>query len=43
MRLLANPWFVRRVVVQQWFLHAGQVPLASPWRVNVARQLPNSY
>jgi flavin-dependent dehydrogenase len=32
-RLLANRWFVRRVVLRQWFLHAGQPPLASPWRV----------
>jgi flavin-dependent dehydrogenase len=35
-RLLANRWFVRRVVLQHWFLHAGQPPLASPWRVNIA-------
>ena len=26
-RLLANRWFVRRVVLQRWFLHAGQAPL----------------
>lgn len=26
-RLLANRWFVRRVVVEQWFLHASQPPL----------------
>jgi flavin-dependent dehydrogenase len=25
--LLANHWFVRRVVVERWFLHAGQPPL----------------
>jgi geranylgeranyl reductase family protein len=35
-RLLASRWFVRRVVVQQWFLHAGQPPLASPWRTAMA-------
>jgi menaquinone-9 beta-reductase len=26
-RLLASRWFVRRVVVERWFLHAGQPPL----------------
>jgi flavin-dependent dehydrogenase len=25
--LLASRWFVRRVVVERWFLHAGQPPL----------------
>lgn len=25
--VLANRWFVRRVVVERWFLHAGQPPL----------------
>jgi flavin-dependent dehydrogenase len=35
MRLLANRWFVRRVVVRRWFLHAGQPPLESAWRVNI--------
>ena len=40
MRLLANRCFVRRVVVQRWFLHAGQPPLASPWRVTIRSPLP---
>jgi flavin-dependent dehydrogenase len=26
--LLANRWFVRRVVLQRWFLHTGQPPLS---------------
>jgi len=29
-RLLASRWFVRRVVLQRWFLHAGQPPLERP-------------
>jgi len=29
-RLLASRWFVRRVVVERWFLHAGHPPLKSP-------------
>ena len=28
--LLARPWFVRRVLLNRWFLHAHQPPLASP-------------
>jgi hypothetical protein len=40
-RLLAHRWFVRHVVVQQWFLHAGQPPLASPWRVHIAAAIPS--
>ena len=27
-RLLAQPWFTRRVVIDRWFLHAKQAPLA---------------
>ena len=27
-RLLGMPWFVRRVVLDEWFLHAGVAPLA---------------
>lgn len=27
-RLLASPWFNRRVVMEQWFLHAHEPPLA---------------
>ena len=41
-RLLANRWFVRRVVIQRWFLHATQPPLAGPWRVDVTRPLSNN-
>jgi hypothetical protein len=26
-RLLASRWFVRRVVLDRWFLHAHQPPL----------------
>jgi flavin-dependent dehydrogenase len=29
-RLLASRWFVRRVVLQRWFLRAGQPPLKFP-------------
>jgi flavin-dependent dehydrogenase len=28
--LLARPWFVRRVLLDRWFLHAGQPPLELP-------------
>jgi len=28
--LLAREWFVRRVVQDRWFLHAGQAPLPAP-------------
>lgn len=28
-RLLASRWFVRRVVIERWFLHGGQPPLES--------------
>jgi flavin-dependent dehydrogenase len=34
-RLLAHRWFVRRVVLEKWFLHAGQPPLANRWRVGL--------
>jgi hypothetical protein len=27
-RLLEMPWFVRRVVIDRWFLHAQHAPLA---------------
>jgi flavin-dependent dehydrogenase len=27
-RLLANPWFVRHVVLDRWFLHAEEAPLS---------------
>jgi hypothetical protein len=26
-RLIATPWFARRVVIDRWFLHADQPPL----------------
>jgi flavin-dependent dehydrogenase len=39
-RLLANRWFVRRVVLEKWFLHAGQPSLASRWRVGRANGAP---
>jgi flavin-dependent dehydrogenase len=28
--LMASPWFTRRVVLDSWFLHAGELPLAAP-------------
>jgi flavin-dependent dehydrogenase len=27
--LMASPWFTRRVVLDSWFLHAGEAPLAA--------------
>jgi len=29
-RLFGTPWFARRVVLDDWFFHAGQAPLAAP-------------
>lgn len=29
-RLFGRPWFARRVVLDDWFFHAGQAPLAAP-------------
>jgi len=28
--LMASPWFTRRIVLDGWFLHAGEAPLALP-------------
>ena len=40
--LLARPWFVRKFVIERWFLHTGEAPLAPDRQVlaaEVQRQL----